>query len=683
MVKDTFIGIADVFVYNYITPREGWGSSYVSPISKTEFENEIKNPKVHIDSNLDTSSALSGGRYYFGNSRTPYKKIIYGTYEYPLEDLTVECEYISRTGLVSPKMKIVESHIIDSTKTSKYWCLKDENDNYGLDVDSVAGLKIKIKISDDLGNYEEKECQFPSIVDTDNIKKIEVSGSTTKVYFNSSVPLSSYLNFTTDNSQCYLNGGLTDKYVTFNSDYNKDVSLSYTGTDFKYLLFGPVHTIAINDSVAGENNTEQDENVLNLLQPTVTYTKGELSSGSVIITMQFDSQVWDYWDEIQFTDMYSGHSSYEWDKHLITKGETTFTFLEDRAISYKSNPKLTLKAFKLSGIEKDANGKITKIISRSGQKVINLPSLPEECYTFAPSVEKYDYYNIENGKPVYNPIRLTLAYPTQEIKHVIYWEQYGTRHVDNYIKKEGSGASTSSYMKFYYPLENFFENGDITIVVEDQKGNTSDPIVIRQYKMPYVSKILSDEKVQLSEKLDTQVTTTYRVHFSSFTDAGWASSNSFEAKKTGWTETLTNPNGAIYGKIPEKTFVRFYISATYSYSPERCLSQFSYLYYDSQDSASHIGYILDDNRGISVFSERPAFVYTVSSKKPYKECVQWDISDWESCFHKVSNEMVMDLQSQTKRYQVDLSKLEPGDNYVVIAHFVDGHTDMSAVRQYE
>ena len=148
-------------------------------------------------------------------------------------------------------------------------------------------MKIKIKISDDLGNYEEKECQFPSIVDTDSIKKIEVSGSTTKVYFNSSVPLSAYLNFTTDNSKCYLNGGLTDKYVIFNSNYNKDVALSYTGTDFKYLLFGPVHTIAINDSVAGENNTEQDANVLNLLQPTVTYTKGELSSGSVIITMQY------------------------------------------------------------------------------------------------------------------------------------------------------------------------------------------------------------------------------------------------------------------------------------------------------------------------------------------------------------------------------------------------------------
>ncbi|MBO4534277.1 MAG: hypothetical protein J5726_11370 [Treponema sp.] len=676
LIKDTYTGIDDIFVYNYVYVKHGWGGAFLADINKTEFENEISNLKIYIESDLD-SSVSSSGDYYFGR-RTEIKKIIYKSYEYPLNDLIVKCKYISTEGPVEERMVIKQSNLIANNTTSKYWALENGLKN----VNSVAGLKFTISISDDFGNYEEKEYQFPSTVET--INKIDTSSSnSTKVYFNSSAPCNGNVCFTTDNTKWYPTLYSPDKIIQFSSNYNKDVAL-YT-LDNGCLLFGPINTVAIDDSVDGVVNNETREEALNLLVPSITYSKGT-NSGSLFVTMKFDSNVWDYWDEIQFNDKYVGsyNDIKDSDRHLLTKGITTYVYEDEDGVAYTyNNSKITMNATKISQVVKDDSGNITQIESISGSKDIILPSVPYDCYTFPPNVKLKDYYSMVDGKFVISPITVSLAYNTQEIKRVIYWEKYGTKHVDGYIKKEGTGLG-SDKMYFYYPVENFLEYGDVTFIVEDEKGNTSEPVTIKENKMLYISRIDSTNKVSLSEQLDTNGSNKYYVHFSSFDNSGWSSDHYFQIQQwSGVMNSCTIPNPASTGYIPEKKFVRFYMTTSNDYQDYLHYSKYSYFYYDSTDSSSHIGYIIDDNRGIFIFSEIPVYVYTVSSKLPYDQCSKWDVSDWEASFHKISNEVVMDFQNEAKRYPLDLTSLEPGDNYVVIVHFADGHTDMSAVRHFE
>ena len=680
LIKDTYIGIDDIYVFNYLFDVQHDMGFTWADVNKTQFANEINNVKIMIRTDLG-QSCFNGGYYI---PVPVYNKTRYGSFDYPLEDLIVECEYISKEGPVHPRMVIKESKLLYDDKTSKYWALEN-----GLNVDSVAGLKFKIRISDDLGYSEEKEFQFPSI--PDNIKEIRKNGSIFDVYLNSYVPCNGCVSFyTSGGTVCWRlekNDG-TEQHAIIGSTYSKDISLY--NYEEKFSLFGPLHTLAVADSFTVDSNTENGEEALNLLVPAVTYSPGAPGSGSVIVTMKFNDQVWNYWDEIQFDDLYLQYSDPKTAKkpHLITKNNSTYVFEDDYGLGYTdgTTAKFTMKGVKTYDVLKDANNDITQIKTTSGQKEFTLPVLPESCYTFAPNIALCNRYEIVDGQLLICPVTVTLAYDTQKIKRVIYTQKYGTQHTDGYVKKEVSG----NQIRYYYPVESFLEFGDVTIAVEDQKGNTSASKVITKPDMPYILKIVDKTHAYLSESINTSDLDP-QIHFSVFENSGWSEDYYYsqETINSNWNGELhIVPELAHFdpAEYPEKKFLRFYYieeSRSSTTDPFRRCSRYSYLYYDSNDTESHIGYILDDNRGVSVYSEQPVFVYTLSTKRPYDECSQWDISDWEDTFHRASNEVVWDLNNQIKRYQLDLSKLESGDNYVVIAHFADGHTDMSSVRHFE
>ena len=690
LIKDTYIGIDDIYVFNYlfnINHSFGMWGYYWTNVNKTQFAKEINNVKIMIQTDLEQSC--------FNGGSTPvpvYNKTRYDSFDYPLEDLIVECEYISKEGPVHPRMVIKDSKLVDMNKTSKYWALEN-----GLNVDSVAGLKFKIRISDDLGNSEEKEFQFPSV--PDNIKEIsKYSSYSYNVYFNSYVPCNGCVSFYTDDDNvCWRlekNDGTEKRAIIggAGSTYSKDISLYNQEENFS--LFGPLHTFAVADPVSVSSNAENREEALNLLVPTVTYAPGAPGSGSVIVTMKFDDQVWNYWDEIQFDDLYSDADDpdnpyYDPESakkpHLITKNNSTYVFEDEYGLGYTDGTaKFTMKGVKTYDVLKDENNDITQIKTTSGQKDFTLPVLLESCYTFAPKIALCNRYEIVDGQLLICPVTVTLVYDTQEIKRVIYTQKYGTQHTDGYVKKDGSGKQ----IRYYYPVESFLEFGDVTIAVEDQKGNTSASKVITKPDMPYILKIVDKTHANLSESINTNGRgLDPQIHFSVFENSGW-SEDYYYSHETIYDERLQIvPELANFDpkEYPEKKFLRFYYieESKKNETPFRRCSRYSYLYYDSNDTESHIGYILDDNRGVSVYSEQPVFVYTLSTKRPYDECSQWDVSDWEDTFHRASNEVVWDLNNQIKRYQLDLSKLESGDNYVVIAHFADGHTDMSSVRHFE
>ena len=98
-----------------------------------------------------------------------------------------------------------------------------------LNVASVDSLKVKIKITDDIGNYEERVVQFPGSVQ--NVKKVVLDGSNKKVYFDYNAPWTKALTFTTSSTNCPSDANNTAALF-----YNSNTSTAAYGYYVQYKL---------------------------------------------------------------------------------------------------------------------------------------------------------------------------------------------------------------------------------------------------------------------------------------------------------------------------------------------------------------------------------------------------------------------------------------------------------------
>ena len=692
LIKDTYIGIDKIYVYNclfkHICPYE----YYWFDGNENTLLADVNHVKILIESPLTNTKTDSYKYRYSLYQRSQFKqKLVYGSYSMDTSELTIECEYMSKDGPV----KVPMTPKTDSTNT-KYF-------DIALNVNSVAGLKFKIHISDDIGNHEEKEFQFPGGIDTiKNIETNKLHGNLkiygSRVYFESSAPWTGAIGFTTDNSQCAsgcnssadmfyseLLGYSSDSYVfkldaftnkivlinNITNSYVENSNYAYTGCD----LLGPLQTINISNSVNVESITETNTDKLNLLAPVnTTFIKGEPGKGNVYVTLEFNPDVWKYWNEIQFNSSYDNSNHTSGPLQIVRKGTKFYSFEDPRAQQYKTGYTLKMTGFVVNMQTQD--GSITSLTSKSGTKNYKTPNLPASCYNIAPTIYTpgVHYQFDENGKLIVGAVFVTLADSTQQIEKVIYWGPDGQQHINDYIKFQKEGYY--QYLVYYYNAENFLENGDLTFVVEDQNGNVSNEKVLKKPTIPYVSGLNSATQVKFSEKIDSGAPS-YTLYYSSYGENGFSSQKGYTISPPATTMNITD--------LPSNKYIRFYVTRRWDTSSEDLVSPYSYLYW-STVSGTHFGYMFDDNRGISLYSDLPVLVHTVITRRPLADCENWTIEQWENDYHKIRNDVVINFSStdQTiKRYHIDTSDLTVGDNYVVIAHFADGHTDMSAVRHFE
>ena len=79
----------------------------------------------------------------------------------------------------------------------------------------------------------------------------------------------------------------------------------------------------------------------------------------------------------------------------------------------------------------------------------------------------------------------------------------------------------------------------------------------------------------------------------------------------------------------------------------------------------------------------PVFVHTLVTSRPYEECRNWTVSEWEHYKKHIGERKMTFTESDhsAKKYSVPVSQIQGGECYVVIAYFADGAYSMSEVFQ--
>ena len=90
------------------------------------------------------------------------------------------------------------------------------------------------------------------------------------------------------------------------------------------------------------------------------------------------------------------------------------------------------------------------------------------------------------------------------------------------------------------------------------------------------------------------------------------------------------------------------------------------------------------NDSVAICSDNPVLVHTMVTDRPYEECKNWSIHDWER-YKKTVNEVQMTFSADEhniKPYNIDMDKIKDNECYVVIAHFAKNNkVTMSSVMQ--
>ena len=86
--------------------------------------------------------------------------------------------------------------------------------------------------------------------------------------------------------------------------------------------------------------------------------------------------------------------------------------------------------------------------------------------------------------------------------------------------------------------------------------------------------------------------------------------------------------------------------------------------------------------GAMLTSNYPVIVYTLVTKQPLSECKDWDIKQWDRRRRQIGKEyFAFNSSGSSDIYESPLDQIEPGECYIIVAHFSDGSIKYSSVRQ--
>ena len=108
-----------------------------------------------------------------------------------------------------------------------------------------------------------------------------------------------------------------------------------------------------------------------------------------------------------------------------------------------------------------------------------------------------------------------------------------------------------------------------------------------------------------------------------------------------------------------------------------------YHYTGTKSSGDETDFMIEQGGFWLIGSDQPVLVHTLVTKQGYDVCQSWDAATWERN-HTVLSEKQLSFTSSNsgaKKYNPNVSSLNSGDCYVVIAHFADDHIEMSEVKQ--
>ena len=179
-----------------------------------------------------------------------------------------------------------------------------------------------------------------------------------------------------------------------------------------------------------------------------------------------------------------------------------------------------------------------------------------------------------------------------------------------------------------------------------------------------------------------------------FSTSGWKLNVNYFDNNSVWNETCENLSEAVESQnaqnqstififsnisLPQNTFIQLIAcQGEWYYYPY-------YLYTGTKNSGTfdHFWELGSSENAISIASDAPVFVHTLYTSRPYNECKDWSVEDWEwqqnAIGIKTFNYSTENHSAQI--YNIPIDQISSGYCYVVIAHFADNHVEMSSVMQ--
>ena len=168
-----------------------------------------------------------------------------------------------------------------------------------------------------------------------------------------------------------------------------------------------------------------------------------------------------------------------------------------------------------------------------------------------------------------------------------------------------------------------------------------------------------------------------KFYFKYFNDGVWAGNAG--GNKLTYNSEADNYSCSIQNNSTFFPLNKFYkIEGSYTnYEPAP-----QYYYFGDQNSGECDFIFKNGNlkNSFIISSDAPVFVHTLATIKPYSECSDWSIDEWEQFHKEIAPKLLKyDTNPAPKRYDVPLNELKDYQCYCVIAWFADGSYIMSEV----
>ena len=656
-----------IYPYLYNQPIEAYSSTF----NLTEY---LKNKNTlrlyplteeerewHITCDCDTSGLFD---------------IIYGYIYQTCENYKFYCKYKHKNGEIKQEEMPFD-------KQENCWKLD-------LDVDSIADLEIELTIISDIGGIYNDIYSFPKR------PMIESISSDGKIYFGDYYKTS--IQFTIIKSK----DGNSTVYPYANNSTNGTNKISYDA-DYEYQIIPRMNYLY------GEVETLTNTAIPQIAGPAIKAvsivpdTDPERTLDYLYYTITLKEGAWDNFEKIfvEFTATgYNGtYNSYDY----FDPGELSITVGYNTIHLFTKD--ITLKVYGTNGLYRSQPTEYF-IAKTSEPKYDNIR--PKITIQENPN---YEYKTIEFSDNESGPKEAKITFGNNEYK-LNQSNNYTVNIPYTVIKEYSSGYNDNGGITIYYNYEGS-DNANNTI------SGTNFLVISRFPQFTKFVKTSSSTGSTNTWKLYTDETK-LSVSESTLDYIGYFDIYTLDDNGTSWTrygtETIQqNPGIRRSGSsshytyntdpltLPDNSFIKL----VYSYKDAWSLYYMDPVYFYTDTTKSTIladeasianDYILangSSKTSVILHGDDKAYVEIVKTSKPYDECMTWTAEDWQNFHTTYGGKLIMfktivtDQEGnpvvQMNEYQKYiipseiLNQIEPSECYVVLAHYEDGHAEVSGV----
>ena len=639
VIKRTYYDFYDLNLYN-MSRDFYWYRDYAD---LSVLNSNLRNIKIYkfID---------DGDNYYYDQMPADLAEVIYGHAVVGGENFTVYAEYKDRNGI---KRKEKFSNFDEQEQC---W-------NLDLDVESVAGLNLKIIAIDDIGLTGEKEFQFPY---HPSIKTVTEKTGYKQITFNKAGGPRYVQVFSKDEQDNFSGEAIVDPW--------NGAAKIYDGRDYWLLPYGNYNDYS--NTLCGELYhlvLGQEKPATPVITKDPTITKAEADQSWKI---NFEIENADIYDTIYCEYVYTYKNGSSSGYRLIKDADEYSPYMK---ISTRGLYETTSFSFSLYGIK---NG------MASDSKSVTMDQITDPKYDDRPpslslNRSSYDSYIVkltdnESG-PEFGMFGIggktytldsnnnfSVTIPISLIKdNIMLYNRYGYEEHSckfDYLARDVSGNMTKDEYFVYEPSNRFHEISSYT------KSDSGWKIKIKN--------------VYWSTSIGS---TSYRYWiFNIYTldsSGVWGNENTFKtyAQKEDQVSTFSNYTAAFPESIPltENAFVKILVRNSGDYGLPN-------YFYTGEPSSGKFDNLWVYGNKIVVFSDAPVFVHTLCTSRSYEDCKDWSTIEWEDNHQEVESLYYGDFSESnhaTVSHDIPVDQIETGSCYVVIAHFADNHVEMSEVMQ--